>query len=305
MPAVSIIIPVFNEAENIIPLFEEIKNRVPAMHELIWVDDGSNDDSLQKIIEISASDNRVKCISFSRNFGHQAALMAGIQFASGEYIVMMDGDFQHPPELIPLLLGKLNEGYDIVSGKRNSTMHISPLKKITSSIYNKLLNLLSDTHVEENTADFRAFNRKVHNAILQIGEKEIFLRGIINWLGFKKTTLSYDSPARRFGYSKYSTVKMFRLGLKGVLSFSFKPLRISLFIGTVLSVVAFVFAVNALFAHFNGRTVPGWTSIIIAIMLFGGIQLLFLGLIGEYIASLFTEIKNRPLYIIDKKVNLT
>lgn len=305
MPLVSIIIPVYNEKENIYPLYEELKKYAPQEFEIIWVDDGSSDGSLQSIVALSGTDKRVKCISFSRNFGHQAALMAGLHFASGDNVITMDGDFQHPPALIPLFLDKLGEGYDIVSGKREGTENLPWIKKLTSRLYYKLINLLSDIHIEENTADFRAFNKKVLDAILQIEEKEIFLRGIVNWLGFKKATLHYASPARRFGSSKYSTVKMFRLGLKGVLSFSFKPLRMALLAGSVFSVVAFIFAINALIAHFNGHTVPGWTSIIIAVMLFGGIQLLFLGLIGEYIASLFTEIKNRPLYIIDKKINVS
>lgn len=305
MPLVSIIIPVFNEAENILLLYKEIKKNVPPAFELIWVNDGSNDDTLEKIADISISDDRVKCISFSRNFGHQAALMAGLHFASGKNIITMDGDFQHPPSLLPLFLEKLTEGYDIVSGKRTKTKEITWTKKLASKLYYKLINFLSDIHIEENTADFRAFNKKVLNTILKIEEKDLFLRGLFNWVGFKHITLNYESPARQFGQSKYSVVKMFRLGLKGVLSFSFKPLRISLFIGGVFSIIAFIFAINALIAYFNGETVPGWTSVIIAIMMFGGIQLLFLGLIGEYIASLFTEIKNRPLYIIDQTINIS
>ncbi|MCO5237478.1 MAG: glycosyltransferase family 2 protein [Chitinophagaceae bacterium] len=305
MSLISIIIPIYDEEENIYPLYEEIKIITPPAFEVIWVDDGSTDDSLKKIAAISASDDRVKCISLSRNFGHQAALLAGLRFAKGESIIIMDGDFQHPPSLIPLFLEKLSAGYDIVSGKRTTTENISYLKKTSSRFYYKLINFLSDTHIEENTADFRAFNRKVLNVILQFDEKEIFLRGIFSWIGFKKNIVNYKSPERKFGYSKYSSAKMFRLGVKGVLSFSFKPLRISLVIGTIISIVAFIFAINAVIAYLSGHTVPGWTSLIIAVMMFGGIQLLFLGLIGEYIASLFTEIKNRPLYIIDQTINIS
>lgn len=305
MSLISIIVPIYNEEENIIPFYEEIKAFTPSLFELIWINDGSVDNSLERITDIAARDTRVKCISFSRNFGHQAALLAGLHFAKGESIMIMDGDLQHPPSLIPLFLKKLSEGYDIVSGKRTKTKDISWLKEVTSKIYYKIINLLSDVHIEENTSDFRAFNSKVLNTILQFEEKELFLRGIFGWIGFKSETITYESPGRKFGKSKYSSTMMLRLGLKGVLSFSFKPLRISLLIGTMISLVSFAFAINAVIAYFNDHTVPGWTSIIIAVMFFGGIQLLFLGLLGEYIASLFIEAKKRPTFIIDKQINIS
>ncbi|MFT3946896.1 MAG: glycosyltransferase family 2 protein [Agriterribacter sp.] len=305
MPLTSIIIPVYNEEENIIPLYEELRTVTYSQTEIIWVDDGSTDNSLQKIAEISAEDNLVKCISFSRNFGHQAALIAGLHYAAGNYIVIMDSDFQHPPQLIPQFLHKLNEGYDIVSGKRIKTQNISVLKKYTGKLYYKLINFLSDTHIEENVADFRAFNRRVLDAILQFEEKEIFLRGVFGWIGFKKVFIEYNAPGRKYGQTKYSSPKMISLGLRGVISFSFKPLRVSLLIGSIISLVSFLLAINAVFAYLNGNTVPGWTSIIIAIMFFGGIQLLFLGLIGEYISSLFIEVKKRPKYIVKETINVS
>lgn len=304
MSLLSIIIPIFNEEDNIAPIYEEIRKVAPPLFELIWVDDGSLDDSFNKIIALSESDERVKCISLSRNFGHQAALVAGLRFAQGEKIIIMDGDFQHPPSLIPDFLEMLSQGYDIVSGKRTKTKNISWVKKITSKCYYRLINFLSDIHIEENTADFRAFNNKVLNSVLAFEEKEIFLRGIFSWVGFKKAIINYESPRRKFGHTKYSSSRMLGLGLKGVLSFSFKPLRLSLLVGTVISIISFFLAINAVVAYFKGDTVPGWASLMIAIMFFGGIQLLFLGLIGEYIASLFTEIKNRPMFIIDRKINM-
>lgn len=300
----SIILPVYNEEENIIPLYKELKAIAPQQTEIIWIDDGSTDTSLLKIAEISAEDNLVKCISFSRNFGHQAALIAGLHYAKGASIVTMDSDFQHPTQIIPQLLQKLSDGYDIVSGKRIKTQNINVLKKYSSRLYYKLINFLSDTHIEENVADFRAFNRRVLNALLQFEEKEVFLRGIFGWIGFKKTSIEYAAPERKYGITKYSSPKMINLGLRGVISFSFKPLRIALFIGSVISFVSFLLALNAVFAYFSDNTVPGWTSIIIAIMFFGGIQLLFLGLIGEYISSLFIEVKKRPNYIVKETINV-
>ena len=167
-----------------------------------------------------------------------------------------------------------------------------------------LINFLSDTPIEENVADFRAFNRKVAEAILMFEERELFLRGIFSWIGFKCTTIDYNAPARPYGNSKYSFLRMIKLGLKGTLSFSFKPIRLSLLIGAVVSVIAFFFALFAIIAYFSGETIPGWTSTIIAIMLLSGIQLIMIGLIGEYIASLYSEVKKRPLFIIDNKINL-
>ena len=304
MPLTSIVIPVYNEGENIDLLYKEIKNILGSQIEIIWVDDGSTDISLQKISEMSANDSSVKCISFSRNFGHQAALIAGLHFAGGERIVIMDSDFQHPPQILPQFLQKLDQGYDIVSGKRNKTKNIGLIKKYSSRMYYKVINFLSDTHIEENVADFRVFNRRVLNAILQFEEKEIFLRGIFGWIGFKKAFIMYDAPERKYGQTKYSSTQMISLGLRGVISFSFKPLRVALLVGSVISFVSFILAVNAVIAYFNHNTVPGWTSIIIAIMFFGGIQLLFLGLIGEYITSLFIEVKKRPKYIIKETINV-
>lgn len=304
MSLTSVIIPVYNEEENIIPLYEELRAILHEQTEIIWIDDGSTDTSLQRIAEISIKDNLVKSVSFSRNFGHQAALIAGLHFATGEYIVFMDSDFQHPPHIIPQFLQKLEDGFDIVSGKRVKTQNISILKKYTSKLYYKLINFLSDTYIEENVADFRAFNKRVLDAILQFEEKEIFLRGVFGWIGFKKALIEYEAPARKYGRTKYSSPKMISLGLRGVISFSFKPLRVSLLIGSIISLISFLLAINAVLAYFNGNTVPGWTSIIIAIMFLGGIQLLFLGLIGEYMSSLFIEVKKRPKYIIKETINL-
>lgn len=304
LPHTSVIIPVFNEEENIAPLYLALKAVLPSSAELIWVDDGSTDLSLKKIHDLAINDKKVKCISFSKNFGHQPALIAGFQYATGNYIVTMDSDFQHPPELIPMLLQKLEEGYDMVSGKRIRTTKIGFFKRYTSQLYYRLINFLSETEIEENVADFRAFNRNVLEAILQFEEKEMFLRGIFGWIGFKRTTIEYEAPERKFGKTKYSSPKMISLGLRGIISFSFKPLRLSLLIGSIISLIAFLLAINAVLAYLNGNTVPGWTSIIIAIMFFGGIQLLFLGLIGEYITSLFIEAKRRPRYLVQKKINI-
>lgn len=301
--SLSVIIPVFNEEQNIFPLYGEIKNYLLPVDELIYVDDGSTDNTFLEIQQISSSDNTIKCISLSRNFGHQNALMAGLEHAKGEYIITMDGDLQHPPELIPALVEKLKEGYDIVITKRTKT-NGGIIKSIFSKIFYRFINSISDTRIEPNASDFRAFNKKVLSNILLFKERELFLRGIFSWIGFKTATISFEAPSRRFGKTKYSYGKMTKLALKGITSFSFRPLRIAIMIGTIISLTAFAFGIFALVSYYKGNTVPGWASTIIAIMFLGGTQLLAIGLLGEYIASLFIESKNRPLYLIDKKINI-
>jgi polyisoprenyl-phosphate glycosyltransferase len=300
----SIIIPVYNEAESIPALCKEINVYIKEPFEVIFVDDGSTDKTLDIIKTLTSASSRYKCISLSRNFGHQNALMAGMEHAAGNEIIIMDGDLQHPPSLINEMLEKLHLGFDLVLTKRNKTENIGRLKKMAGSAFYAFINLISDTKIEPNVADFKAFNRKVLNSLLQFKERELFLRGIFSWIGFKTTTIQFDAPARQFGKTKYSFTKMLRLALKGTTSFSFKPLRLALLIGSIISLVAFAFAIFALVAYFRGNTVPGWTSLIIAVMFLGGTQLLAIGLLGEYIASLFTETKHRPLYLVNEKINI-
>jgi len=300
----SIIIPVYNEAENIHLLYDELVIFVVDNYEIIFINDGSTDNTLLEIKKIIAKNNCYKCISLSRNFGHQNALMAGMQHALGNQIIIMDGDLQHPPSLIPLMIDKLNEGHDLVFTKRINTAEIGTVKKILGGIFYAFINLISDTKIEANVADFKAFNRKILESILQFKERELFLRGIFSWLGFKTITLNFNAPARQFGKTKYSLGKMFKLALKGITSFSFKPLRVALLMGSCVSLSAFGFGIFALVSYFNGHTVAGWASTIIAVLFLGGTQLLAVGLLGEYIASLFTETKHRPLFLIESKINM-
>lgn len=304
MKLISIIIPVYNEAENIHPLQHELEMYCKEGYEIIFIDDGSTDGTLHLIADIASKDKRYKCISLSRNFGHQNALMAGMKNASGEYIIIMDGDLQHPPALIPAMLDKLQQGYDLVITKRNTTENITGIKKVLAAIFYTFINTISDTKIENNAADFKAFNRKVLDSILQFKERDLFLRGIFSWIGYKSITIEFIAPARKYGKTKYSFGKMLRLALKGTTSFSFKPLRVALFIGSIISFAAFAFGLFALVEYYKGNTVPGWASLIIAVMFLGGTQLLAIGLLGEYIASLFTEAKRRPLYLVDTKINI-
>ena len=304
MQLLSIIIPVYNETENIYSLFNELSLYCEGDYEVIFVDDGSTDTTLAEVESIINKSKHYKCISLSRNFGHQNALMAGMHHATGSAIIIMDGDLQHPPSLIPVMLNKLNSGFDLVVTRRNKTANTGIIKKLMGSIFYIFINAISDTKIEANVADFKAFNRKVLESILQFKERELFLRGIFSWIGYKTTIIEFDAPARKFGETKYSFGKMLKLALKGTTSFSFKPLRIALLVGTFISLFAFAFGIFALIAYFKGNTVPGWASIIIAVMFLGGTQLLAIGLLGEYIASLFTETKHRPLYLVNRKINI-
>ena len=305
MPATSIIIPVFNEADNIQHLYNELNKACSSDTEFLFIDDGSKDNTFREIHRLSEQDPRIKCLSLSRNFGHQNALMAGMENASGDYIVLMDGDLQHPPSLVPELCLKLEEGYDMVITKRRHTADVSGLKKLLSNFFYSFINLISETKIEPKAADFRAFNKKVLDSVLQFKERDLFLRGIFSWIGFRTISIEFDAPARRFGKTKYSLVQMMRLAWKGTTSFSFKPLRIALLFGTLLSIASFAFGAYALISYFNGDTIPGWASLIIAVMILGGTQLLAIGLLGEYIARLFTESKKRPLYLVRDSINIS
>ena len=305
MSEVTIIIPILNEQESILPMYQSLKARNLADYEIIWVDDGSTDDSFQKIKEICVADKQVKCISFSRNFGHQYALLAGMKAAKGNIIVHIDGDLQHPVSLISTMIGKINEGYDIVTTKRMRTEKSGILKTVFTKIFYRLINFLSETRISENAADFRAFNKKVLDRVMEFQEQHLFWRGIFDWVGYKRFDLAYSASPREFGKTKYSFRKMFSLARFGITSFSLKPLRLALSLGLIISLFAFGFGIYALIAYINGRIVSGWTSIIITSMIIGGVQLLVVGILGEYIGNIYREVLKRPKYLINDTVNIS
>lgn len=298
---ISIVIPLLNEDGNIRVLYEAllpVLEKISHEYEIIFVDDGSKDNSFDFINEICQQNNRVLGISLSRNFGHQIALTAGMEHASGEVVVTLDADMQHPPEVILDLYKKYKEGYDIVNTIRTETADSGAFKKITSHYFYKIINNLSDIHIEPSAADFRLMNRKTVDAFLQLKEKDRFTRGMISWMGFKQAQVEYTAPQRFSGKSKYSILKMFRFAADGITSFSAKPLRISFFAGLVVSLIGLLYAIYAVIEYFGGKNIPGWTSILVSILIIGGIQLISIGIIGEYLARVFNEAKNRPLYLV-------
>ena len=303
---VSVIIPVFNEEENIAPLAEALTKALPASgdHEIIFVDDGSIDRSLFMLRQLSRQDPRIRYLSLSRNFGHQTALRAGIETATGDCAVMMDGDFQHPPALIPAMIAEYEKGFDIVSTRRLEAEPGSPArapfaKRLSSRLFYALVNALSDTRIEPGSADFRLLSRRAMEAILSMKEQNLFLRGALPWIGLPSTEIAYSPEKRRSGESKYTFSKMVSLALDGITSFSVKPLRLTSFAGLFISAAGFIYALYALIMRLaTDRTVEGWTSLLISVLIIGGIQLVSLGIVGEYLGKLFIEAKGRPRYII-------
>lgn len=298
---ISIVIPLLNEEGNIKVLYESllpVVEKISADYEIVFVDDGSKDSSFDIITKISQLNKRVLGISLSRNFGHQIALSAGLEHASGEAVVMLDADMQHPPEIIVDLYNKYKEGFDIVNTIRTETADVGIFKKITSYYFYKLINRLSDIHIEPAAADFRLMNRKTVNAFLQMKEKDRFTRGLVSWMGFKQAQIEYIAPQRFAGKSKYSLLKMFRFAADGITAFSAKPLRVSFFAGIIVSFTGLLYAIYAIFQYFGGKNIPGWTSILVSILIIGGIQLISIGIIGEYLARVFNEAKNRPMYLV-------
>jgi len=304
---ISIVIPVFNEEENITFLHGVLKEVLDANfenYEIIFADDGSRDSTFEKIQKLHESDPSVKGLSFSRNFGHQAALYAGLSKAKGDIVVTMDGDMQHPPEMIPVLYQKYQEGYDIVNTRRIDADETGAIKKITSKWYYKVINYLSDVPIEPAAADFRLMSKKAVHALNNMPERHRFTRGLVGWMGFNQAIIDYKAKKRHAGTTKYTFGKMIRFGIDGIVSFSVKPLRIAFYIGLIVSILSMIYALFAIIQYINNETVEGWTSILVSVLFLGGMTLLSLGVIGEYIARIFNEVRRRPMYFIKNEIGL-
>lgn len=300
MPDVSVVVPVLNERENIEQLVRRLDSTLGAeLEEVIFIDDGSTDGTPELLARLHQQDSRVKALVFTRNFGHQAALSAGLDLARGNAVVLMDGDLQHPPELIPRMIELWRGGAAIVSTLRRVQHDAGWLKRIGTAAFYKLINLISDTPINPNAADFRLLSRPVVVQLRRLEERQRFLRGLINWTGFPQACLEFDAPPRAAGRTKYSGPRMAALALDAILSFSRFPLRLAVYIGLLMWIVSLAYAAYALYVKFIGHSaVPGWTSIVIVGCLVGGFQSILLGLVGEYVGRLYEEIKRRPLYLV-------
>ena len=304
---ISIIVPAFNEAETIAAAAHEIAETLAGLtgqyaFELIFINDGSSDKTLNLLRLLHEKRPKlVQYISFSRNFGHMNALRCGYDHARGQAVICMDADLQHPPAYIPVFLEKWAEGYEIVFTSRQDDAKTGWLKRLSSRYFYGLMNRFSDVHIEPGAADFRLLDRKVVDLIRQSREHDLFIRGFIPWVGFRQFIVPYTPDARFAGKSKYTLKKMLGLALNGITSFSVRPLRIATILGACISGLAFLYAIYALYAHIVLReTVQGWTSVLVSVLLIGGLQLLTLGILGEYIGRLFIQAKGRPPYIIQE-----
>jgi len=298
----SIVIPAYNEEKNIELLYKQIISALKNFEfECIFVDDGSKDNTFEEIKILSKKDSRIKGISFSRNFGHQTALLAGLREVENDIIITMDADGQHPPVIIPELINEYKKGFDIVNTKRISTADASFFKKLSSKWYYKILNTLTDIKIEPDSSDFRLMTKRTVNAFLQIDEKDRFTRGLVKWIGFKQSVIEFKAPERMSGKSKYTFRKMFRFAFDGITSFSSKPLKFSIITGIFSLFSGIIYSVYIIIMYSIGKTTPGWASMMLVILILGGFQLLSIGIIGEYISRIFNETKNRPHYFIKEK----
>jgi dolichol-phosphate mannosyltransferase len=305
-PELSIIIPLYNETENLNPLYLELMPSLDEINrsvEVIFVDDGSHDKSFEQVKAFSLSDKRIRGISLSRNFGHQVALLAGLKQARGNIVITMDADLQHPPQFIPRMLEEYSKGFDIINTRRIDSKETGPFKKLTSRYFYKIINLIADISIPEGSSDFRLMSRKAVDSFLQFGERDRFTRGLVSWMGFRQSIVDYMCPPRFAGKSKYTLRKMLHFAADGITAFSAKPLRIASYMGIFVFLAGLAYAVYAIVQHINGTTIPGWTSLLVTVLILGGIQLLSLGIIGEYLARIFNESKSRPLYFIKDQVN--
>ena len=302
MKIISIVVPVFNEEDNIQHFYESICQNMeplPYEFELIFVDDGSKDRSREILRELEKKDSRIQSIFLAKNYGHQLALTCGLDYAEGDAVITMDGDMQHPPELLPVLLEQWENGYEVVQTIRKTTEGVSAMKKLTSYYYYKVLNKLSDVHIQEGGSDFRLMDRVVVQAFRRYREHARFIRGMIGDMGFKQTRIEFVAPKRFAGVSKFSPKKMLNFAIDGVLAYSIMPLRLGLYIGFLCAVVSILIICHVLVSKFIfDDAVAGWTTTMACILFFGGMQMMVLGIIGEYLGRVFEEVKKRPLYLI-------
>lgn len=299
-PEISLIIPVYNEQENIPVVFDRVSSvLVGESFEVIFIDDGSTDHSLKVLQGLSKKSVFLKVISFSRNFGHQSALKAGLDYAQGNCVISLDCDLEHPPHYLTEMLSLWRQGADVVITQREQSLNLSFFKRVTSKGFYSAIRFLSDIPIDPGTADFRLLDRRVVESCKSITENELFWRGIIPWLGFKTKTIRYSQAKRQHGESKYTLTKMIKLSVVGITSFSVKPLHLSLYFGAALSVFSFIYLAYAISVRlFTNLTLSGWASVIASILLIGGVQLVILGVFGIYLGKLFIQAKGRPQYIV-------
>lgn len=303
----SVVVPMYNEelvVRETHRRLKEVMETQPDPYEIVFVNDGSKDKTAQIIKEICELDKNVKFIDFSRNFGHQIAITAGMDFATGDTIVVIDGDLQDPPEVILQMIEKWREGYDVVYGKRAKRKGETYFKKFTAKSFYRILNKMTDVDIPVDTGDFRLIDRKVCDALKQVNERNRYIRGLVSWLGFNQTAVEFVREERFAGQTKYPLKKMVKFATDAIISFSFKPLRFAAYTGGFVSIVGFIYLLYIIYEKLFGRKLsPGWASTMAVTLFFNGIVLLMLGVIGEYIGRIYDEAKGRPLYLVKDTKN--
>lgn len=305
----SIVIPLLNEEEGIPALLKELVlvcGQTGKNYEIILVDDGSVDRTLELLKNAAEKDKRLKIVSLSRNFGHQAAFSAGIDVASGEKIITMDGDLQHPPRMIPDFLKKAADGFDIIIGERLVNKQNSKIRELVGRTFYKFMTLATNLEFK-NVSDFALYNRKAANVLKSLPERERYLRGLVQWVGFKKFYIPYVVDERRFGVPKYTARKLAGLVMSGLTSFSAFPLRLAFWAGLIILIGSIIFGGYVIYDHYTNPNplLAGWATVVILILFLGSVQLLVLGIVGEYLYKMFNEVKSRPTYIVSETKNIS
>lgn len=301
---ISVVVPVYNEAEGITHFHERATAALSRIEgcdfELVYVDDGSRDGSYEIMSKFAAGDPRVRIVKFSRNFGHQIAITAGLDYARGDAVVFIDADLQDPPELIAELVAKWREGFDVVYARRAKRPGETAFKLFTAAFFYRLLRSVANVDIPPDVGDFRLLSRRVADVLRGMTEKDRYIRGLVSWIGFKQTAVLYNRDERYAGETKYPLRKMIKFALDGITSFSSAPMRIATWMGNIVSALAFLYLVVVIAQALLGYTVPGFASIMIAVLFLGGVQLICLGILGEYLGRVFNEVKPRPIYIVQE-----
>lgn len=301
----SIVVPVFNEelvVEESYKRLKQVMDSTNEPYELIFVNDGSRDKTAELVSSLCDRDKNVRLINFSRNFGHQTAITAGMDNSSGQAVVVIDADLQDPPEVILDMIAKWKEGYDVVYGQRLKRKGETFFKKVTAKLFYRLLSSMTSVDIPVDTGDFRLIDRKVCDVMSSLTEKNRYVRGLVSWVGFKQTAVTYVRDERFAGETKYPLKKMLKFAMDGITTFSYKPLKISTYVGFLVSILSFIYLIVVLCLKlFTDTTVSGWASTLAVSLIFNGVILMMLGIIGEYIGRIYDETKNRPLYIIREK----
>lgn len=302
MPALSVVIPVYNEEATVDELHRRLAavlERVEPDHEVLLVNDGSRDGTAEALRRIAESGSRWRAIHFSRNFGHQAAVAAGLRYATGQAVVVMDADLQDPPELLEAMLARWREGFEVVYAQRVSRDREGPLKRGLAWLYYRILRAVAPVDIPADTGDFCLMDRKVVDQLIALPERNRYIRGLRAWVGFRQTSVQFERAARFAGEPKYTFRKSLSLGFNGIISFSKAPLRLATWLGLVVSLASFILAVVFVVQKLTGQfEIRGWASTVVIILFLGGVQLLTIGIIGEYLSRIYDEVKQRPLYVV-------